>query len=274
MFFEFGIKDFIDILLVAFVLYYTYKLMKASGSIKVFTGILVFILIWLVVTQILEMKLLGSIFDTLMNVGVIALIVLFQDEIRRFLLTLGSHRHVSALAHFFSGARKEALKHDDIMPVVMACLSMGKQKVGALIVIEHTTPLDEVVRTGEIIDAAISQRLIENIFFKNSPLHDGAMVIRDGKIYAAGCILPLTKKLVSSSLGTRHRAGIGLTEESDALVVIVSEETGAISVAKGGILQKDVSYGDLRDILTTQFIPSGSSDDDKIINKLVRRIKK
>ena len=145
MFFDVGIKDFIDVLLVALLLYYTYKLMKASGSIKVFTGILVFILIWLVVTQILEMKLLGSIFDTLMNVGVIALIVLFQDEIRRFLLTLGSHRHVSALAHFFSGARKEALKHDDIMPVVMACLSMGKQKVGALIVIEHTTPLDEVV---------------------------------------------------------------------------------------------------------------------------------
>ena len=119
MFFEFGIKDFIDILLVAFVLYYTYKLMKASGSIKVFTGILVFILIWLVVTQVLEMKLLGSIFDTLMNVGVIALIVLFQDEIRRFLLTLGSHRHVSALARLFSGSKKESLKHDDIMPVVM-----------------------------------------------------------------------------------------------------------------------------------------------------------
>ena len=134
MFFEFGIKDFIDILLVAFVLYYTYKLMKASGSIKVFTGILVFILIWLVVTQVLEMKLLGSIFDTLMNVGVIALIVLFQDEIRRFLLTLGSHRHVSALARLFNGSKKESLKHDDIMPVVMACLNMGKQKVGALIV--------------------------------------------------------------------------------------------------------------------------------------------
>ena len=177
MFFEFGIKDFIDILLVAFVLYYTYKLMKASGSIKVFTGILVFILIWLVVTQVLEMKFLGSIFDTLMNVGVIALIVLFQDEIRRFLLTLGSHRHVSALARLFNGSKKESLKHDDIMPVVMACLNMGKQKVGALIVIEHNVPLDEVVRTGELIDAAINQRLIENIFFKNSPLHDGAMVI-------------------------------------------------------------------------------------------------
>ena len=118
------------------------------------------------------------------------------------------------------------------------------------------------------------KELVENIFYPKSPLHDGAMVIRDGKIYAAGCILPLTKKTVSSALGTRHRAGIGLTEESDALAVIVSEETGAISVAKGGILQRDVSYGDLRDILTTEFVPSGSSDDDKIITKLVRRIKK
>lgn len=204
MFFEFGIKDFIDILLVAFVLYYTYKLMKASGSIKVFTGILVFILIWLVVTQVLEMKLLGSIFDTLMNVGVIALIVLFQDEIRRFLLTLGSHRHVSALARLFSGSKKESLKHDDIMPVVMACLSMGKQKVGALIVIEHNTPLDEVVRTGELIDAAINQRLIENIFFKNSPLHDGAMVISKKRIKAAGCILPVSHDLnIPKELGLR-----------------------------------------------------------------------
>ena len=233
MFFDVGIKDFIDVLLVSLLLYYTYKLMKASGSIKVFTGILVFILIWLVVTQILEMKLLGSIFDTLMNVGVIALIVLFQDEIRRFLLTLGSHRHVSALAHFFSGARKEALKHDDIMPVVMACLSMGKQKVGALIVIEHTTPLDEVVRTGEIIDAAISQRLIENIFFKNSPLHDGAMVISKKRIKAAGCILPVSQK-------------------SDAHAIIVSEETGAISVAYRGQFYLRLNAEELESLLTKE----------------------
>ena len=217
MFFEFGIKDFIDILLVAFVLYYTYKLMKASGSIKVFTGILVFILIWLVVTQVLEMKLLGSIFDTLMNVGVIALIVLFQDEIRRFLLTLGSHRHVSALARLFNGSKKESLKHDDIMPVVMACLNMGKQKVGALIVIEHNVPLDEVVRTGELIDAAINQRLIENIFFKNSPLHDGAMVISKKRIKAAGCILPVSHDLnIPKELGLRHRAAMGISQQSDA----------------------------------------------------------
>ena len=252
MFFDVGIKDFIDVLLVALLLYYTYKLMKASGSIKVFTGILVFILIWLVVTQILEMKLLGSIFDTL-NVGVIALIVLFQDEIRRFLLTLGSHRHVSALAHFFSGARKEALKHDDIMPVVMACLSMGKQKVGALIVIEHTTPLDEVVRTGEIIDAAISQRLIENIFFKNSPLHDGAMVISKKRIKAAGCILPVSHDLnIPKELGLRHRAAMGISQKSDAHAIIVSEETGAISVAYRGQFYLRLNAEELESLLTKE----------------------
>ena len=250
MFFDVGIKDFIDVLLVALLLYYTYKLMKASGSIKVFTGILVFILIWLVVTQILEMKLLGSIFDTLMNVGVIALIVLFQDEIRRFLLTLGSHRHVSALAHFFSGARKEALKHDDIMPVVMACLSMGKQKVGALIVIEHTTPLDEVVRTGEIIDAAISQRLIENIFFKNSPLHDGAMIIAGHRIASVGCILPVSHDMnIPKNLGLRHRAALGMSQQTDAVCVIVSEETGGISVAENGRIRTRLSSMDLEHIL-------------------------
>ena len=230
MFFEFGIKDFIDILLVAFVLYYTYKLMKASGSIKVFTGILVFILIWLVVTQVLEMKLLGSIFDTLMNVGVIALIVLFQDEIRRFLLTLGSHRHVSALARLFNGS-----------------------KVGALIVIEHNVPLDEVVRTGELIDAAINQRLIENIFFKNSPLHDGAMVISKKRIKAAGCILPVSHDLnIPKELGLRHRAAMGISQQSDAHAIIVSEETGGISVAYRGQFYLRLNAEELESLLTKE----------------------
>jgi DNA integrity scanning protein DisA with diadenylate cyclase activity len=128
------------------------------------------------------MKLLGSIFDKLVSVGVVALIILFQDEIRRFLLTLGSHQHASALVRFFTGNKKENMQHDEIMPVVMACISMGKQKVGALIVIEHNFPLDDVVRTGEVINADINQRLIENIFFKNSPLHDGAMIISKGRI--------------------------------------------------------------------------------------------
>ena len=162
------------------------------------------------------MKLLGSIFDTLMSVGVIALIVLFQDEIRRFLLTFRLSSPCQCIVTgCFNGSKKESLKHDDIMPVVMACLSMGKQKVGALIVIEHNTPLDEIVRTGEVIDAAINQRLIENIFFKNSPLHDGAMVISKKRIEAAGCILPVSHDLnIPKELGLRHRAAMGISQQS------------------------------------------------------------
>ena len=201
----------------------------------------------------LEMKLLGSIFDTLMNVGVIALIVLFQDEIRRFLLTLGSHRHVSALARLFNGSKKESLKHDDIMPVVMACLNMGKQKVGALIVIEHNVPLDEVVRTGELIDAAINQRLIENIFFKNSSLHDGAMVISKKRIKAAGCILPVSHDLnIPKELGLRHRAAMGISQQSDAHAIIVSEETGGISVAYRGQFYLRLNAEELESLLTKE----------------------
>ena len=260
MFFEFGIKDFIDILLVAFLLYYTYKLMKASGSINVFTGVLVFIMIWLVVSQVLEMKLLGTILDKLVSVGVLALIILFQEEIRRFLLTLGSHRHVRALVRFFTGNKKNKKKeatHDDIMPIVMACLSMGKQKVGALIVIEHNMPLDDVVRTGEVIDANINQRLIENmrlienIFFKNSPLHDGAMVISKQRIKAAGCILPVSHNLdIPKELGLRHRAAMGISQVSDAHAVIVSEETGGISVAYKGQFFLRLTAEELERILT------------------------
>ena len=253
MFFEFGIKDFIDILLVAVLLYQTYKLMKASGSIHVFTGILVFILIWLIVSQVLEMRLLGSIFDKLVSVGVLALIVLFQEEIRRFLLTLESHRHANALVRFLTGNRKKELVHDDIMPIVMACLSMGKQKVGALIVMENGMPLDEIVRTGDLIDANINQRLIENIFFKNSPLHDGAMVISHKRIKAAGCILPVSHNLdIPKELGLRHRAAMGISQASDARAIIVSEETGAISVAYKGQFYLRLTAEELESLLIQQ----------------------
>ena len=253
MFFEFGIKDFIDILLVAFLLYYTYKLMKASGSINVFTGILVFILIWLVVSQVLEMKLLGSIFDKLVSVGVLRLSFCFRTRYGAFLLTLGSHQHASALVRFFTGNKKEKLEHDDIMPVVMACISMGKQKVGALIVIEHNLPLDDVVRTGEIINADINQRLIENIFFKNSPLHDGAMVISKKRIKAAGCILPVSHNLdIPKELGLRHRAAMGISQVSDAHAIIVSEETGGISVAYKGQFYLRLNAEELESLLTKE----------------------
>lgn len=253
MFISFGVKDFIDILLVAFMLYYTYKLMKASGSINVFVGILVFVLIWLVVSQILEMRLLGSILDKLVSVGVLALIVLFQDEIRRFLLTLGSHKRASALVRFLTGNKKESIDKGDIMPIVMACLSMSKQKVGALIVIEKNIPLDDIVRTGEVIDANINQRLIENIFFKNSPLHDGAMVISHKRIKAVGCILPVSHSLdIPKELGLRHRAALGVSQETDAYTVIVSEETGGISVAHRGEFHLRLSAEELERILTKE----------------------
>ncbi|MBP1612777.1 MAG: hypothetical protein H6Q13_225 [Bacteroidetes bacterium] len=251
MFFEFGIKDFIDILSVALLLYYTYKLMKASGSINVFTGILVFILIWLVVSQVLEMRLLGSIFDKLVSVGVLALIVLFQDEIRRFLLTLGSHQRASILVRFLMGSKKETLDHDDIMPIVMACISMSKQKIGALIVMEHNIPLDDVLRSGEMINADINQRLIENIFFKNSPLHDGAVIIGKRKIKAAGCILPVSHNLdIPKELGLRHRAAMGICQHSDAHAIIVSEETGSISVAYRGQFYLRLNAEELESLIT------------------------
>ena len=253
MWMNFGIKDLIDVLLVAFFLYQTYKLMKNSGTLAIFSGVVSFIIVWILVSQVLEMRLMGAILDKFISVGFLVLVILFQDEIRRFLLTLGSHRHVSALARLFNGSKKESLKHDDIMPVVMACLSMGKQKVGALIVIEHTTPLDEVVRTGEIIDAAISQRLIENIFFKNSPLHDGAMVISKKRIKAAGCILPVSHNLdIPKELGLRHRAAMGISQVSDAHAIIVSEETGGISVAYKGQFYLRLNAEELESLLTKE----------------------
>lgn len=249
---EFGIKDFIDILLVACLLYYLYKLMKMSGSINVFTGILVFILLWLVVSQVLEMKLLGSIFDKLVNVGVLALIIIFQKEIRRFLFTLGSHNHANALVRFFTrGNKKNAIEHDDMVPIVMACMNMAKQKIGALIVIEHQIALNDVMRTGDTIDARITQRLIENIFFKNSPLHDGAMVISKERIKAAGCILPVSHNLdIPKELGLRHRAALGISQASDAHAIIVSEETGSISVAHEGKFHLHLTPEELEQLIT------------------------
>jgi len=233
MFFQFGIKDLIDILLVATLLYYLYKLMKSTGSIKVFMGLMIFVLSWLIVTQVLEMRLLGSVFDKLISVGVIAIIVLFQEEIRHFLFSLGSHHSASALVKLFFGSKDSQSTHEDVLPIVMACLNMAKGKVGALIVVERNVPLDNIVRTGDTIDANINQRLIENIFFKNSPLHDGAMIISHKRIKAAGCILPVAHNLdIPKELGLRHRAGMGISQETDALAIIVSEETGSISVAK------------------------------------------
>ena len=255
MFFEFGIKDFIDILLVAMMLYYIYRLMRDSRSLNVFIGILVFVVVWIFVSLVLEMRLLGTILDKLVSVGVIALIVLFQEDIRKVLYNLGAHQRMRRLSQLFTSKKsrernKDSLKQD-IMPVVMACMNMSRNKVGALIVMERTMPLDEVVMTGDRIDASINQRLIENIFFKNSPLHDGAMIISQHRIKAAGCILPVSHDLgIPKELGLRHSSAMGIAQESDALAIVVSEETGAISIAFHGEFLLRLSAEELESNLT------------------------
>lgn len=255
MFFEFGIKDIIDIVLVALMLFYIYRLMKESRSLNVFMGILIFVVLWLVVSQVLEMKLLGSIMDKLVSVGVIALIILFQEDIRKFLYNLGAHQRVQALRRLFINNDKQNQEQikQTIMPIVMSCLSMSKKKVGALIVIQRGTPLDDIVATGERLDASINQRLIENIFFKNSPLHDGAMVIVHDRIRAAGCILPVSHDLhIPKELGLRHRAALGITHESDCIAIVVSEETGGISIAIRNEFQLRLTAEKLESILTQE----------------------
>lgn len=252
--FNFGIKDFIDIFCVALMLYYIYRLMKESRSLNVFIGILIFIIMWLFVSQVLEMRLLGSIMDKLVSVGVIAIIILFQEEIRKFLYNLGTHHKVKSIVRLFSsGDKKDKVDMESIMPIVMACMNMSKGKVGALIVIERLTPLDDIVETGDVIDANINQRLIENIFFKNTPLHDGAMVISKKRIRAAGCILPVSHNFdIPKELGLRHRAAMGISQDSDAIAVVVSEETGRISVALRGQFHLRLSAEQLESILTRE----------------------
>ena len=196
------------------------------------------------------MRLLGGIFDTLINVGSLALIILFQEEIRQFFSSIGTQR-ASRVFHWLHRHREGNIHREDIMPIVMACMSMGKQKIGALIVVERDMNLNDISKTGEIIDAAISQRLIENIFFKNSPLHDGAMVVSKKRIKAAGCILPVSHdNAIPKSLGLRHRAALGISQKCDCMAIIVSEETGGISIAQNGQFALKLSAEQLESRLT------------------------
>lgn len=255
MFVNLQIKDIVDIILVALLLYYTYKLMKSSGAINIFTGVMTLLLVWVVVTRFFEMQLLGSILDAVVNVGGIALIVLFQDDIRRFLLMLGSRKGWwSRFSKYFSSTKELSQDVSSIMSIVLACRNMSKTKTGALIVVERTVALTRVIETGEVVDATISARLLENIFFKNSPLHDGAMIISNNRIKAAGCILPVAHDIdIPKSLGLRHRAALGISKESDALVVIVSEETGKISVARRGKFKLQIPHDELERLLSEEY---------------------
>ena len=250
MFFEFSIKDFVDIVLVAVLLYWFYKIMAESGSKNVFLGILVFLLSWVFVSKVLHMRLLGSIFDQLMSVGTLTLVILFHDEIRNFFRTLGSQRHFRYISSFFSKRGRSSENDAAVMPIVLACMNMAQQKVGALIVIERKMSLIDVASTGETVNADINQRLIEAVFFKNAPLHDGAMIVRDGRILAAQCILPVSRNVnIPKKLGLRHRSAMGISEISDAVAIVVSEETGTISAAVNGKLMHNIDARRLESLI-------------------------
>ncbi len=250
MFAHFGLKDFIDVVLVALLLYYLFRLVKISGLRPLLIGILIFLVIWILVSRVFNMVLLGSILDQFVSVGLLLLVILFQDEIRRFLMSLGSKKGWNFIAKLIFPGEGNKKDNSHLTAVVLACMNMSKAKTGALIAIQGDIHMGLYEQTGEIVNADISSRLIENIFFKNSPLHDGAMIIVGKKIKAAGCILPISQNPnIPAHLGLRHRAGLGISQETDAKVIIVSEERGKIAFASEGRLKMNISPEDLQRLL-------------------------
>lgn len=248
---SFGVKDIFDIIIIAVMLFYIYKMMKNSGTLSLFYGVLVFFVLWVLASEILDMRLTGSILDKFMGIGLIVLVVIFQDQIKRFLIDIGSHGRIRSLRKLFRHEKNDDGLHGKVMAVVYACMSMSKSKTGALIVFQRKVPLTDYEATGDIIDADINARLIENIFFKNSPLHDGAMIIANGKIKSVGCILPVSHDMnIPKELGLRHRAALGMSQVTDAVAIVVSEETGNISVAENGELKVKISAPNLEHILS------------------------
>jgi uncharacterized protein (TIGR00159 family) len=259
--FRITIKDIIDIFLVGVLLYQLYKLLKRTGAVNVFLGVMAFLMCWILVTYVFKMELLGGILDRIVSVGAFALIVLFQDELRRFFSKIGSHQKWSIfnfLKRIINTASTQQKDTDfHLLQIVLACRGLSKSSTGGLIVICRNSDLDFYTQSGEQINATISSRLIENIFFKNSPLHDGAMVINGKEINAAACILPISKnQSIPKRLGLRHRAALGITENSDAIAIVVSEETGHISWAVNGQLTSNVKPEQLEHFLSDELMAS------------------
>jgi uncharacterized protein (TIGR00159 family) len=242
LFIDIRFLDLLDIFFVAVLLYTLFKMLKGTVAINIFFGIVALFLIWKLVAA-LQMELLSEILGAFISVGLVALIIIFQPEIRQFLLALGTPSFFNKYKKKFKFLNiifKDKFELD-IDPIVVACQHMSEQKTGALIVITRQNELSQYISTGQVIDANISTQLIENIFFKNSPLHDGAMIINGNKIKAAGCIMPVTKKQITARAGLRHRAAIGISEVSDCIAIIVSEETGKISYSIKGDMKYRIS---------------------------------
>jgi diadenylate cyclase len=251
------IKDIVDIVLVAIIMFQMYRLIKGTAAFSIFVATFIIYLFWLIV-KALNMELMGALLGQVIGVGVIALIIVFQQEIRRFLIVVGNRyidRGWFSLDRFFPSYEERQESPRNAEEIVRAAESMASKKIGALIVIGRTSSLAIYSEAGEIIKSVISAELLETIFFKNSPLHDGAVLIEDGLILAARCPLPITDQHnIPNHFGMRHRAAIGITETSDALVVAVSEESGFISVADAGKVKENITPVELRQILLKEKI--------------------
>lgn len=268
-----ALTDWLDIVVLAYLLYRALLLVGRSRAANLGKGIIVFFLV-LALSVLLRLNTINAILRAILTWGIMALIVIFQPEIRRLLEQLGS----SKLSSFnpFARVQRTGVLESVIAQTVDACAEMSEAHTGMLMVFERGTTLDDIVRTGTIVDAQVSSQLLKNIFFVKAAMHDGAVIVRNGRLLAAGCILPLSHNVnISRDLGTRHRAGIGMSENSDAVVVIVSEETGAISVATGGILKRHLTPQTLSTFLTNELIPAVDEDKPKksLLKLLLRRIK-
>lgn len=254
-FLNFTLTDLLDIVMVAAIIYLAFRWIKGSNAINIFIAIIIVLLVQ-IVSSALGMKMLSSILGTLIDVGAVAIIVIFQPEIRRFLSTIGRRAGNSIekrpmLRKLLVKTEVEAVDAKSITAIAQACQEMSEQKTGALIIIRQKDLLQSIIDTGDIIDAEISSRLIMNIFFKNSPLHDGAMIIGSNRIIAARCTLPITERTnLPARLGMRHKAAVGISEQCDAMVIVVSEQTGRISFVRGGEIETIDSISRLKLLLS------------------------
>ncbi len=267
-----SISDILDVLLVAFVIYSAIKLIRDTRAFQLVKGVILLAAVYFMVS-IFNMEASKYLLSLLFGNLLIILVIIFSPEIRHALESVGrssvSNINLFNLKNRDESAIQESIK-SSINSVCKACGDLSDKQIGALIVFEKDTMLGEIAKTGTMLDATVTTELICNIFFPKAPMHDGAVIIKDGRVVSAGCILPLTSKNdLSSELGTRHRAAVGMTESSDALVVVVSEETGHISIAERGQLNRNISDGDLREILSRSFIKVNDKDGNKI-KKILR----
>ena len=263
--------DIADIVLVALLFYYCIRLLRKTRAFNLIKGVVFVGVVYLVVSA-LNMSASTFIFNNLFSDIVLVIILVFQPEIRSAIEAFG-RGDLRKINFFFS--KSDYVKEERIRTasaIAKASVNMGEKKIGALIVLEGKTPLGEIISSGSEIGGAVTEPLLENIFFPKAPLHDGAVVIRDNKVCAAGCILPLTQSPMSFEFGTRHRAALGISETSDALVVVVSEETGAVSVAQNGVLERNIKVGELTEMLTA-YLVTDENEKPRVMRKIRTRPK-